>query len=357
MGHIKTTEQTETHMEHNDHRAARGLNRRAFIAAGAALPLMGILSRRADAAEFTYKLATAQDPTHPVNTRAQQAADRIREATHGRLEIRVFPASQLGSDSDQLSQVRNGSIEFCNQAGSTLSVLAPIAGIANTGFAFNSYDDVWKAMDGSLGNYIRAQIEKTGVVSVSRAWDNGFRQISTSSRPIHAPEDLRGLKIRVPVSPMLTSIFQSLGAGPTPLNFNELYSALQTKLVDGEENALPTIATSKIYEVQKYISMTSHVWDNYWILGNPAAFQRLPEEVRQIVKREFDRSGLDERADIAKQSDSLRTELANKGIQFTSVDRSAFRAALSKAGFYGKWREKFGHEAWALLEQTAGKLA
>jgi tripartite ATP-independent transporter DctP family solute receptor len=342
MGQIKTIEETETHMEHNDHRAARGLNRRAFIAAGAALPLMGILSRRADAAEFTYKLATAQDPTHPVNTRAQQAADRIREATHGRLEIRVFPASQLGSDSDQLSQVRNGSIEFCNQAGSTLSVLAPIAGIANTGFAFNSYDDVWKAMDGGLGNYIRAQIEKTGVVSVSRAWDN---------------EDLRGLKIRVPVSPMLTSIFQSLGAGPTPLNFNELYSALQTKLVDGEENALPTIATSKIYEVQKYISMTSHVWDNYWILGNPAAFQRLPEEVRQIVKREFDRSGLDERADIARQSESLRTELGNKGIQFSSVDRSAFRAALSKAGFYGKWREKFGHEAWALLEQTAGKLA
>lgn len=339
-----------------DNRPKAGMTRRKFLATGAALPLIGLNPRRADAAEFTYKLATAQDPTHPVNNRAREAASRIREATGGRLEIRVFPASQLGSDSDQLTQVRNGGVEFCNQAGSTLSVLVPIAGIANTGFAFNGYDDVWKAMDGELGKYIRAQIDKTGILSVSRAWDNGFRQITTSTKAVRAPGDLHGLKIRVPVSPMLTSIFQSLAAGPTPINFNELYSALQTKLVDGQENALPTISTSKIYEVQKYISMTSHVWDNYWILANPQAFQRLPPDVQQIVRREFDRSALDERADIARLSESLRTELVAKGLQFSSVDRPAFRGALSKAGFYQKWQGKFGTQAWDLLQQTTGSL-
>jgi tripartite ATP-independent transporter DctP family solute receptor len=347
-------------MDNND-RARGKMTRRKFVAGTAALPLalplFGILSRRADAAEFTYKLATAQDPTHPVNVRAQEAANRIREATNGRLEIRVFPASQLGSDSDQLSQVRSGGVEFCNQAGSTLSVLVPSAGIANTGFAFNGYADVWKAMDGGVGSYIRKQIEKVGIVSVSQAWDNGFRQVSTSTKQIHTPADLQGLKIRVPVSPMLTSVFQSLGAGATPINFNELYSALQTKLVEGQENALPTIETSKIYEVQKYIAMTGHVWDNYWILGNPMAFRRLPPDIQTIVKREFDRSGLDERADIARLSDSLKAELIGKGVQFNDVDRPAFRDALSKAGFYKKWQEKFGAEAWGLLEQTTGKLA
>jgi tripartite ATP-independent transporter DctP family solute receptor len=336
---------------------AGGVTRRKFLAAGAAAPLFSIVSRRADAAEFTYKLANAQDPTHPVNIRAQQAADRIREATSGRLEIRLFPSGQLGSDSDQLTQVRNGAIEFCSQAGSTLSVLVPASGIANTGFAFGNYDLVWKAMDGNLGKYIRSQIEQKGVMTVSRPWDNGFRQISTSTKAIRTPADLRGLKIRVPVAPMLTSVFQSLGAGATPLNFSETYSALQTKLVEGEENALSTILTSKVYEVQKYISMTSHVWDNFWILGNRTAFQRLPTGIQDIVLREFDRAALEQRTDVAQLDQTVRKDLIAKGLQFNEVDKPAFRTALGQAGFYQKWRDKFGQHAWGLLEQASGPLA
>ena len=341
-----------------DNRLGRdGVTRRKFVASGAALPLLSVLSRSADAAEFTYKFSNAQDPTHPVNIRFREAAARILEATSGRLEIRVFPSGQLGSDSDQLAQVRNGAIEFCSQAGSTLSVLVPASGIANTGFAFSSYEQVWKAMDGNLGAYIRAQIEQRGVLTMSRPWDNGFRQISTSTRPIHTPQDLRGLKIRVPVAPMLTSVFQSLGAGPTPLNFSETYSALQTRLVEGEENALSTILTSKVYEVQKYISMTSHVWDNFWILGNKAAFERLPADVQAIARREFERAALEERADVVQLDETARKALTSRGLLFNEVDKATFRAALGKAGFYRKWRERFGAQAWALLEQVSGPLS
>src|SRR5205823_6704366 len=115
---------------------SRGMTRRAVLAAGAAMPLVGILRHPASAAEFEYKLATGQDPTHPVNIRAQEAIDRVREATGGRLDIKLFPANQLGSDTDLLTQVRNGSVEFFNLSASILATLVPVVAIANTGFAF-----------------------------------------------------------------------------------------------------------------------------------------------------------------------------------------------------------------------------
>lgn len=340
--------------------APRGISRRDFLKAGAtltaAVPLWSV-SRRAQAApEFSYKLATGQDPTHPVNIRAQQACDKIRAATAGKLDIKVFPANQLGSDTDLLSQVRSGGVEFFNQASSILATLAPAAGIVNTGFAFPDYDTVWKAMDGDLGAYIRAQIEKTGIVTVSRAWDNGFRQVSSSTRVIKQPGDLKGFKIRVPQAPMLTSLFKALDAGPAPINFNELYSALQTGVVEGQENALPIIATAKLYEVQKSISLTSHVWDGYWILGNRRAWEKLPADMRAIVTREFEAAGMLQRTDIAKLNGTLRDDLKAKGMNIVDVDRQSFRDALRKTSFYSDWKSKYGDQGWSLLEKYAGKL-
>ena len=332
------------------------VTRRRVVAAGAALPLCGFMPGRASAAEFSYKLATGQNPTHPVNLRAQEALTRIGEASKGRLEIKLFPANQLGSDTDLLSQVRVGGVEFFNLSTSILATLVSVSGILNTGFAFPDYDTVWKALDGDLGNYVRAQIAKAGLVSVCRVWDNGFRQITSSTRPIKGPKDLRGFKIRVPPAPMLTSLFKAFEAGPAPINFNELYSALQTKVVEGQENPLAIIATTKLYEVQKYCSMTGHVWDGYWILGNRRAWERLPEDLRTIVTRELDKSGVDQRADIAKLSVSLRNDLIAKGLQFNDVDRTAFRDALRKTSFYRDWKDKYGEEAWGYLEKFAGKL-
>src|ERR1700726_4935230 len=170
--------------------------RRALLAGAAAFPLLTVLKWPASAAEFELKYATGQDPSHPVNLRAQEALTRIREATSGRVDIKLFPANQLGSDTDLLTQVRNGSVEFFNLSTSILATFVPIAGMLNTGFAFKDYDTVWKAMDGDLGAYVRAQIAKTPITTVSRAWDNGFRHITSSTRDIKTPEDLKGFKIR-----------------------------------------------------------------------------------------------------------------------------------------------------------------
>ena len=333
-----------------------GMTRRGILTAAAAVPLVAVLRRPAFAAEFDFKLATGQDPTHPVNLRAQEALNRIREATAGRLDIKLFPANQLGSDTDLLTQVRNGSVEFFNLSTSILSTFVPVAGILNTGFAFKDYDTVWKAMDGDLGTYVRAQIAKTPIMSVSRVWDNGYRHITSSTREIKTPDDLKGFKIRVPPAPMLTSLFKALDAGAAPINFNELYSALQTKVVEGQENPLAIIATARLYEVQKTCSLTGHVWDGYWILGNKRAYERLPKDLQEVVTREFDRSAMDQRADIAKLTTTLRQELSGKGLQFLEVDQEPFRQALAKSTFYKDWKAKYGDDAWSQLEKYTGKL-
>jgi TRAP-type transport system periplasmic protein len=149
-------------------------------------------------------------------------------------------------------------------------------------------------------------------------------------------------------------VFQALGAGPTPINFNELYSALQTKLVEGEENPLPIIATAKLFEVQQ-CSMTNHVWC-YWILANRRAMGRLPKDIQEIVAREFTRAGQDELTDITQLTDTLRQDLSDKNVKFIDPERGAFRTKLQGTSFCKDWRGKFGDEGWKLLEAASGPL-
>lgn len=330
------------------------LSRRRLI--GAVLPLCAIRTRPARAAEFSYKLATNMPAIHPVNLRAGEAAERIAKATDGRVELRVFPSSQLGSDTDTLSQLRSGAVEFFSLSGLILSTLVPAASINGVGFAFSSYDQVWSAMDGKLGAFVRAEIAKRGLLAMDRIWDNGFRQTTTSTKPIRTPDDLRGMKLRVPVSPLWTSMFTALGAAPASINFSETYSALQTKIVDGQENPLAVIDTAKLFEVQKFCSMTNHMWDGYWFIANAKMFGRLPIEAQEVVARELNRSAAEERSDVVALNSSLRGKLEDSGMIFNDVDPAPFRDTLRQAKFYSDWRAKYGEDAWHVLEESVGAL-
>ena len=330
------------------------LPRRAVLAS-AALPLFSI--RAARAAEFSLKLANNSPLTHPQTVRAQEAADRIKQATGGRVDIQVFPNNQLGSDTDMLSQLRSGAIDLFTLSGLILSTLVPAASINGIGFAFKDYDTVWKAMDGKLGQFVRAEIDKRGLIAFDKMWDNGFRQITSSTHPIKGPADLKGFKIRVPVSPLWTSMFQALGSSPISINFSEVYSALQTKIAEGQENPLSLIQIAKLYEVQKYVSLTSHMWDGFWMLANKRSFAALPEDIQATIARELNRSALDERADIARLNGSVAADLKAKGLEFVEVDKPAFRDALKQAGFYAEWKKKYGDEAWEILEGEVGTLS
>jgi tripartite ATP-independent transporter DctP family solute receptor len=332
--------------------------RRQLLAAGGASALaLPAGPVRAQKAEFTYKYANNLPVTHPMNIRAKEMSEAIRAESKGRVDIQVYPNNQLGSDTDVLSQLRSGAVEFFTLSGLILATLVPAASISGIGFAFNDYAAVWKSMDGELGAFVRAQIAKANLVVMDKIWDNGFRQITASSKPIVTPQDMKGFKIRVPVSPLWTSMFKALDASPASINFAEVYSALQTRIVDGQENPLAIIATAKLYEVQKFCSLTNHMWDGFWFLANKRAWDKLPPDLQAIVARHINEAGLKERADVAALNANLQKELAGKGLAFNQPDVAAFRDHLRKAGFYSEWKAKYGDEAWALLERGAGKLA
>jgi tripartite ATP-independent transporter DctP family solute receptor len=328
------------------------ITRRGLV--GGALAAATVRMKPARAAEFQLKVGNNMPATHPMNVHADVAARRIREATDGRVEISLFPSSQLGSDTDMLSQLRSGALEMFFCSGLILSTLVPIASINGVGFAFKDYAQVWPAMDGKLGALVRADIAKHGITAMERIWDNGFRNVTNSVRPILKPQDLAGLKIRVPVSPLWTSMFQALGASPASINFNEVYSALQTHIVDGQENPMVVIDTAKLYEVQKYLSRTKHMWDGYWVLANARALDRLKPQDQAAVINELNRAALEQRADAEKLNNQLGDKLKASGLQFNDVDPAPFREKLVAAGFYADWRRKYGDEAWGVLAEASG---
>ncbi|MEC5409311.1 TRAP transporter substrate-binding protein [Paraburkholderia sp. MPAMCS5] len=336
----------------------QNLSRRSMlkITAGAALAFPAILkTTRVHAADFTMKYASNAPVTHPLIVRITEATDAIRKETGGKVDIQVFPNNQLGGDTDMLSQLRAGAIDFFSLSPLILSTLVSKAAISGIGFAFSDYDHVWAAMDGELGNYVRAEISKSGLYAMPKIFDNGFRQISTSNHPVKTPDDLKGLKIRVPASPMWTSMFRDFGAAPLTINFAEVYSSLQTKVADAQENPLAILDTGKLYEVQKYIAKTNHMWDGFWQLANVKSWQKLPPDVRALIEKHINDAAVKQRADVAALNASLETSLTAKGMTFNSVDTAAFQSRLHASGFYKEWHGKFGDEPWALLQKGAGR--
>lgn len=333
------------------------IHRRTILigAAAGALAAPFIRPRAAMAAEFSYKIANNQPLEHPSNVRLSEAVKAILDDTGGAVDVQIFPSNQLGADTDVLGQLRSGGVEFFQLSPIILSTLVPNASINGVGFAFPDYETVWKAMDGDLGAYERGQIENAGLIVMEKIWDNGFRQTTSSTKPITSPADLEGFKIRVPVSPLWTSLYSAFGAAPASINFAEVYTALQTGIVDGQENPLAIMKVAKLWEVQKYLSMTNHMWDGFWLLGNRRAWNALPENHQEVVARHFNAGAMKQRADVMALNASLKGDLEGHGFVFNDVDPKPFEDKLREAGFYAEWKKTYGDEAWAILEAAVGR--
>jgi len=336
------------------------LTRRRLLRQLSWAPALGVIAgmprpARA-AAEFPLKYANNLPSSHPLNIRAAEAAARVAKESDGRVEISIFPNNQLGGDTDMLVQVRSGGVDIFTPGTLIIATMAPISAVTAVGFAFSHYDQVWNAVDGKLGDRIRADFAKIGFHTFQKMWDNGFRQTTTGSKPINTAADFTDLKIRVPVSPMGISMFKSLGASPTSLQFSEVYTALQTKIVDAQENPLAIVQTAKLYEVQKYCSRTNHSWDGYHFVFNGRSWDAIPDDLKLIIERGFNEAGMLQREDVAELNGTLEADLAAKGMILNNTEPDSFREQLQKSGFYKEWKTKFGDETWALLEESAGKL-
>jgi tripartite ATP-independent transporter DctP family solute receptor len=207
-------------------------------------------------------------------------------------------------------------------------------------------------MDGELGTHIRSELDKVGIVYLN-VFDSGFRQITTSSVQVKSVDQMSGLKIRVPTSPIYASMFRAMGCSPTTISFGEVYSALQTKLVDGQENPLSLIQSAKLYEVQKHCALSNHAWDGPLMCINKAAWNKMPKDVQDIIMRVFKEIAIEQRAAMAAQGDQIKADLTRAGLVFNTPDTDSFRKKLMEGGFYSEMKKTLGANNWAVLEKVS----
>lgn len=333
------------------------VSRQGFVVGGAAtLASIGIITP-ARAADFDLKYGHDLPQEHPVNVRSIEAFARIKKATNGRVQIKSFPASVLGSDQAMISQLRTGAVDMLAMPGAFLNAIVPVASIENLAYAFPNREAVFRAMDGDLGKVIRDEIAAKDIVCLDKIWENGFRDITTSTKPIRNAADMAGLKIRVSPGKIRVDTFQSLGAAPSPIALSELYTSLQTHVVDAQENPLLLIDQQKFYEVQKYVSMSDHIWSGYWSLVNKDVWNRFGKNIQDIVAHEMSTATLAARNDNVLLNKSVRDKLTRRGMQFNDVDKNSFKQKLVEAKYYERWKTEFGPKAWVALEKYTPKLA
>ncbi|GAC1432043.1 MAG: TRAP transporter substrate-binding protein [Candidatus Velthaea sp.] len=331
------------------------ISRRAFGAGASALASIAILPSPARAAEYTFKWGHATQANHPLNVNAVRVRTAVAKASHGRLDVQIFGNNVLGGDTAMLAQVRSGAIQMYSGFGGFYANVAPIAGIEAIGFAFRNQSQALRAFDGPLGAYVRKEIDaKGGVVTFDRAWVNGFRQITTSTKPIVTIADMQGLKIRTPAAKIWVDMFSALGASPTPINASEMYTAMQTHIVDAQENPFTILETYRLFEVQKYISVTNHMWSNFWVVANADAYKNLPPDLQTILRNAVNQMALLNRREMELSNNSLADKLTRLGMKINIVETAPFRARLKD--FYAKYKGEYGSAAWDLLESSVGRL-
>ncbi len=308
----------------------------------------------ARAAEFTIRMGIDSPPAEPTVIECDAAGDKIKERTNGAVEFSMFPSSALGAGTDMIAPVRSGAIEGYFFTSAVIAVIAPNAAISGIPLAFKDYPTAWAALDGDLGNRIKSEIRAAGLEPMNKVFDIGFRQIATQKR-IDKVDDLAGIKMRVPQSPLYVGLFRALGVLPATLNYADVYPALQTKVVEGMEGPIVGIWNSKMYEVTKFVAITNHMWDGFWLTINPAFWARLSQQQRDIITEELNLAAGRMRDKIVAAEAKARTDLAAKGMTITTPDMAAFRRKLVDAGFYKDWKGKFKPEMWTALEQASGQ--
>jgi TRAP-type transport system periplasmic protein len=240
------------------------------------------IGHAAEIKAHNLKMALAQAKDHPFSLGAQKWADLVSEKSDGKIKIRLFPGATLGGDAQVISSLQGGTIDATAVSTGLLSTMIKEYGLFYLPLVFSDVREADAVLDGAIGQKLLDRLPEKGLIGLAY-WEHGYRNVTNSKRPVVKWEDIQGLKIRVIQIPIFVDIFNMLGANAVPMAFPELYTALETKAVDGQENALATIETAKFEEVQKYLSTTRHVYDPLVVLFSKKAWDTLSNDERRIL--------------------------------------------------------------------------
>lgn len=299
--------------------------------------------------ELKIRVGHISANTSLMEADAQDFKKLVEARSNGKIKVDVFCCGQIGKQQEMVEQVQLGTLEMVVSSSEMVSVV-PEFGVFDLPFLFKDRTTVQKAVEGKLGQALSKKLEAKGMAGLGY-WENGYRVTTNNKRPIRTPDDLKGLKIRVPPNPDRIKMFQSWGANAGPLNFSELFSALQTGVFDGQENPLAQITSAKLYEVQKYLSVTGHVYTPTYLTASKTWFAGLEPAAQKLLTEAAVEVGRNSRERGAKLDDEGLKLVREKGVQ---VNDDVDKAAFQKLGqsLYDDFEKKYGKD---LVDLALGK--
>ena len=291
--------------------------------------------------QIVLKLGYSSPTSNPWHTCAENLAAYVSENTNGKVKIDLFPAEMLGSDKQMAEMIKMGTLDMQIAPQGVVANYEPKMAVLELPFLFSSNEKVAEVLDSPIGDELAKDLPSKGI-RVLAYWENGLRQTTNSKREILKPEDLKGMKIRTPDNKMTISIFKSLGANPAPLAYSELYMALSQGVFDGQENPVVNIHASKLYEVQKYISLTNHKYEGKPFIVSEKKWASLPDDVKKVISDAAKKYAVENRKMFAEQNEKLLADLKEKGMIISKPDLTPFRNATKSV--YDEWSVVFGEE-------------
>jgi tripartite ATP-independent transporter DctP family solute receptor len=329
--------------------------RTRIIAAGIATAMLA-LPAQAQFAERTIRMSNGVNQEHPVGNGVAKMAACTLEKSGGKMKIQGFWGGALGSDLQATQALRSGTQEMVISSTSPLIGILPELGVFDLPFLFANEKEADAILDGDFGKYISDKLPAVGLVSLAW-WENGFRNLTNSKKPVNKVEDFPGLKVRVMQNTVFLDTFKTMGANPVPMAFGEVFPALETKAIDGQENPFVTIDTSKLYEVQKYLSVTRHAYTPFVVLYSKMLWDKL-SPAEQKVLSECAIQGRDEERKVSRAlSDQSLTTLKTKGMtvnEISPAEQKRMRDAVKPV--YEKHSVTIGKETVDRMNAALSKI-
>ena len=281
------------------------------------------------AAKWNMKFGHDMPEDSAQHVAALKYAELVKERTKGQVEVKVFPAQQLGTDPEMVQQAQMGTLEIVLPPTAKISGFAPSLQLADLPFLFPTKETCYQVLDGPVGDKLMALLESKGLKGVS-FWESGFKQM-TANKPIRKPEDFAGMKVRVMESPILIAQYKQVKANPIPIDFAETYNALQQGVVEAQENPLVSIVNMKFYEVQKYTMLSNHGFLGYAFLFSKKVYEGLPADIQKVLRDTARELAPFERAETARRESGYIERIRKGGsqiVEFSAAEKAAFEQAF-----------------------------
>ncbi|MFO1047330.1 MAG: TRAP transporter substrate-binding protein [Geminicoccaceae bacterium] len=310
------------------------MNRRFFSllmgSAAALIALVGAGSARAEINEHTIKFATAGAAGSPIVLGMDKFAEIVAQKSGDKITVKRFPGGTLGGDVQVLSSLQGGTVEMSTMNAGILQSVAKDFSLVDLPFLFDSPQEADAVMDGPVGAALAAKLPESGLIGLSY-WELGFRELTNSKHAITKVDEIEGLKIRVIQSPIYIDLFNALGANAVPMPFTELYTALETGAIDGQENPAPSILTAKLNEVQKYMTLTNHTYNPQAVMVSAKFWDKLNDEERKLLQDAAAEARDYQRTVAREQSAKAVEELKSEGMEVSELPPEEFAKFREKA--------------------------